>query len=67
LSYNRELIDLGLSSPYKILMEEDPDLTAEEAIVMVEDNLNRRNEMFDKIRLGASIVETTKAIDDANS
>jgi hypothetical protein len=67
LTYNRERIDLGLSSPYKILMEADPDLTADEAMVMVEDNLTRRNEMFDKVASGGNVVETMKALDDANA
>ena len=63
----RERIDLGLTSPHKILMDDDPDLTPEEAVVKVNDNLSKRNEMLNKIRSGATIVETTSAVIDANT
>tara|TARA_R110002020_G_scaffold166393_3_gene354371 strand:+ start:61 stop:1329 length:1269 start_codon:yes stop_codon:yes gene_type:complete len=63
----RERIDLGLTSPHEILMQHDPDLTAEEAVIKVNDNISKRNEMLDKIRGGATIVETTSAVLDANA
>ena len=67
IDYARERIDLGLTSPHKILMDDDPDLTPEEAVVEVNDNLSKRNEMLNKIRSGATIVETTSAVIDANT
>lgn len=63
----KDKIDLGLTSPHKILMQDDPDLTPEEAVIEVSDNISKRNEMLDKIRGGATIVETTSAVLDANA
>ena len=63
----KEKIDLGLTAPHKILMKNDPDLTSEEAVIQVTDNLNKRNEMLNKIRTGDTIVETQSALDDANA
>lgn len=63
----KEKIDLGLTSSHKILMKNDPDLTPEEAVIEVTDNLSKRNEMLNKIRTGDTIVEIQSALDDANA
>ena len=68
LTYNRERIDLGLTSPYKVLMDDNPDLNTEDAKVQVEENLTNRNEMFNKVKTSGSLSDTVSALGiDANT
>jgi len=62
LTIDQQSIDLGLTKPQSILMRENPDLTEEEARVLVDDNLNARNEMLNKIKSGGSLADTIGAL-----
>ena len=62
LDIDIKAIDLGLTSPHKVLMRDNPDLTEEEARVDVDDNINARNEMLNKVKTGGSLNETMAAL-----
>lgn len=62
LTIDQQSIDLGLTKPQAILMRENPDLTEEEAMVLVGDNLNARNDMLNKIKSGGSLADTMGAL-----
>lgn len=47
--YDEKNIALGLTSPQKILMRKNPELTKEEAINIFNENIKARNEMLNKI------------------
>ena len=62
IEIDQQSIDLGLISPHKILMRENPDLTEEDARVQVDDNINARNEMLNKVKTGGSLNDTMAAL-----
>ena len=62
LDIDIKAIDLGLTSPHKVLMRDNPDLTEEEARVDVDDNINARNEMLNKVKTGGSLTDTMSAL-----
>jgi len=62
LTIDQQSIDLGLTKPQAILMRENPDLSEEDARVLVDDNLNARNEMLNKIKSGGSLADTMGAL-----
>ena len=62
LDIDIKAIDLGLTSPHKVLMRNNPDLTEEDARVDVDDNINARNEMLNKVKTGGSLNETMAAL-----
>jgi len=62
LTIDQQSIDLGLTKPQAILMRENPDLSEEDARVLVDDNLNARNEMLNKIKSGGSLADTIGAL-----
>ena len=62
LTIDQQSIDLGLSSPHKVLMRNNPDLTEEDARVDVDDNINARNEMLNKVKTGGSLTDTMSAL-----
>ena len=66
LTIDQQSIDLGLNAPHKILMRENPDLTEEDARVEVDDNINARNDMLNKVRTGGSLTDTLDALTNAN-
>jgi hypothetical protein len=43
-------------------MRDNPDLTEEEARVDVDDNINARNEMLNKVKTGGSLTDTMSAL-----
>ena len=49
LTVDTQRIDLGLTSPHKLLMRNNPDLSEKEAKAEIKDNINSRNEMLNKI------------------
>lgn len=68
LSIDQQAIDMGLTSPHKVLMRENPDLTEEDARVDIDDNINARNEMLNKVKTGGSLTDTMTALGlDANA
>jgi len=68
LNIDQQSIDLGLSSPHKVLMRNNPDLTEEDARVDVDDNINARNDMLNKVKTGGSLSDTMTALGlDANA
>ena len=62
LTIDQQSIDLGLSSPHKVLMRNNPDLTEEDARVDVDDNINARNDMLNKVKTGGSLTDTMTAL-----
>ena len=62
LDIDIKAIDLGLTSPHKVLMRNNPDLTEEEARVDVDDNINARNDMLNKVKTGGSLTDTMAAL-----
>jgi hypothetical protein len=62
LNIDQQSIDLGLSSPHKVLMRNNPDLTEEDARVDVDDNINARNDMLNKVKTGGSLTDTMTAL-----
>jgi hypothetical protein len=62
LNIDQQAIDLGLSSPHKVLMRNNPDLTEEDARVDVDDNINARNDMLNKVKTGGSLSDTMTAL-----
>jgi len=62
LDIDIKAIDLGLTSPHKVLMRNNPDLTEEDARVDVDDNINARNEMLNKVKTGGSLTDTMAAL-----
>jgi len=62
LTIDQQAIDLGLSSPHKVLMRNNPDLTEEDARVDVDDNINARNDMLNKVKTGGSLNDTMTAL-----
>ena len=62
LTIDQQAIDLGLTSSHKILMRENPDLSEEDARVDVDDNINARNEMLNKVKTGGSLSDTMTAL-----
>ena len=62
LNIDQQSIDLGLSSPHKVLMRNNPDLTEEDARVDVDDNINARNDMLNKVKTGGSLNDTMAAL-----
>ena len=62
LNIDQQSIDLGLSSPHKVLMRNNPDLTEEDARVDVDDNINARNDMLNKVKTGGSLSDTMTAL-----
>ena len=62
LTIDQQSIDLGLSSPHKVLMRNNPDLTEEDARVDVDDNINARNDMLNKVKTGGSLNDTMAAL-----
>ena len=68
LEIDTKAIDLGLTSPHKILMRNNPDLSEEDARVDVDDNINARNDMLNKVKTGGSLTDTMAALGiDANT
>jgi hypothetical protein len=67
LTIDQQAIDLGLTAPHKVLVRNNPDLTEEQARVDIDDNINARNEMLDKVTTGGSLADTTAALLDANA
>ena len=62
ITIDQQAIDLGLISPHKVLMRENPDLTEADARVEVDDNINARNEMLNKVKTGGSLTDTMAAL-----
>ena len=62
LQIDQTAIDMGLTSPHKVLMRNNPDLTEEDARVDVDDNINARNEMLNKVKTGGSLTDTMSAL-----
>jgi hypothetical protein len=62
LTIDQQSIDLGLTSPHKVLMRNNPDLTEEDARVDVDDNINARNDMLNKVKTGGSLTDTMTAL-----
>jgi hypothetical protein len=62
LEIDQQAIGLGLTSPHKILMRDNPDLEEAEARVHVDDNINARNEMLNKVSTGGSLNATMNAL-----
>ena len=62
LTIDQQSIDLGLTSPHKVLMRNNPDLTEEDARVDVDDNINARNDMLNKVKTGGSLSDTMTAL-----
>jgi hypothetical protein len=62
LQIDQTAIDMGLTSPHKVLMRNNPDLSEEEARVDVDDNINARNEMLNKVKTGGSLTDTMSAL-----
>ena len=62
LEIDTKAIDLGLTSPHKILMRNNPDLSEEDARVDVDDNINARNDMLNKVKTGGSLTDTMAAL-----
>ena len=62
LDIDVKAIDLGLTSPHKVLMRNNPDLTEEDARVDVDDNINARNDMLNKVKTGGSLTDTMAAL-----
>jgi len=62
LQVDQQAIDLGLTSPHKVLMRNNPDLTEEDARIDVDDNINARNDMLNKVKTGGSLTDTMSAL-----
>ena len=62
LNIDQQAIGLGLISPHKVLMRNNPDLTESDARVDVDDNLNARNDMLNKVKTGGSLNATMNAL-----
>jgi len=62
LEIDQQAIGLGLTSPHKVLMRNNPDLAEDEARVDVDDNINARNEMLNKVSTGGSLNATMNAL-----
>ena len=62
LNIDQSAIDMGLTSPHKVLMRNNPDLTEEDARVDVDDNINARNDMLNKVKTGGSLTDTMSAL-----
>ena len=62
LQIDQTAIDMGLTSPHKVLMRNNPDLSEEDARVDVDDNINARNEMLNKVKTGGSLTDTMSAL-----
>jgi hypothetical protein len=62
LDIDVKAIDLGLTSPHKVLMRNNPDLTEADARVDVDDNINARNDMLNKVKTGGSLTDTMTAL-----
>ena len=62
LEIDQQAIGLGLTSPHKILMRNNPDLAEDEARVDVDDNINARNEMLNKVSTSGSLNATMNAL-----
>ena len=68
LDIDVKAIDLGLTSSHKVLMRNNPDLTEEDARIDVDDNINARNDMLNKVKTGGSLNDTMAALGlDANA
>ncbi|MEO1945299.1 MAG: phage portal protein, partial [Candidatus Thioglobus sp.] len=68
LDIDIKAIDMGLTSPHKVLMRNNPDLSEEDARIDVDDNINARNEMLNKVKTGGSLTDTMAALGiDANA
>ena len=62
LEIDQQAIGLGLTSPHKVLMRNNPDLAEDEARVDVDDNINARNEMLNKVSTSGSLNATMNAL-----
>jgi len=62
LNIDQQSIDLGLSSPHKVWMRNNPDLTEEDARVDVDDTIHARNDMLNKVKTGGSLNDTMAAL-----
>lgn len=62
LSIDQTKIDMGLTKTADILMRENPDLTEEDARVKVDENINARNDLLNKVRTGGTIQDTMTAL-----
>lgn len=49
IAQDRDMIDLGLTSPAEILQKDNPDLEDADAVLKVQSNLNARNVMLQKV------------------
>lgn len=62
LQRDKEAIDLGLTTPAKLLQRDNPDLEDGEAVLEVQANLNARNELYKKVSTGGLLTQQdTKA------
>ena len=62
LEIDQTKIDMGLTKTADILMRENPDLTEEDARVKVDENINARNDLLNKVRTGGTIQDTMTAL-----
>lgn len=62
LSIDQTKIDMGLTKTADILMRANPDLTEEDARVKVDENINARNDLLNKVRTGGTIQDTMTAL-----
>ena len=62
LQIDQTKIDMGLTKTADILMRENPDLTEEDARVKVDENINARNDLLNKVRTGGTIQDTMTAL-----
>jgi len=58
ITRDKDMIDLGLTSPAEILQRENPDLEDAEALAKVSSNLSARNEMLKKVGTSGMISQT---------
>jgi len=62
LAIEQTKIDMGLTNTADILIRENPDLTEEDARVKVDENINARNDLLNKVRTGGTIQDTMTAL-----
>jgi len=62
LAIDQTKIDMGLTKTADILIRENPDLTEEDARVKVDENINARNDLLNKVRTGGTIQDTMTAL-----
>ena len=62
ITIDKAMIDLGLTSPAKVLMRINTDLDAEAAKIEIDDNINARNELLNKVSTNGDISATIEAL-----